>query len=182
MRALNSVDLPTFGRPTSATRSGPSSSRPRGRRLVVAGVEGCDDRVEEVAGAPAVQGAHRDRLAEPEGANSQIARSAVSSSTLFTTSRTGRPAALDEPRRREVLLGHPDGDVDHEQHEVGAVERAGGLFATTLSSSVVPAGQPAAGVDDVEGDARPLGGEDLAVPRDARAAPRRRRCDDRRAG
>ena len=58
MSWLNSVDLPTFGRPTIATRSAPSSSsvgdlarRSAARRVV-------DDAVEQVARTASVLGAH----------------------------------------------------------------------------------------------------------------------------
>ena len=68
---LNSVDLPTLGRPTMRDREDPSSvvgrlgRRASARRSARRRQRG-DDRVEQVAGAAAVQRADRIRLAEAE--------------------------------------------------------------------------------------------------------------------
>ena len=60
-KALTSEDLPTLGRPITATRTASSSSA---LRLALA--ERGDDRVEQVAGAEPVRGGDGERLAEPE--------------------------------------------------------------------------------------------------------------------
>ncbi len=103
----------------------------------------------------------------PSDTNSQAAASRPASSTLFTTSSTGRAGPSHHPGRRQVLVGHPHRHVDDEQHQVGLVHGPLGLVAH-LGLEVAPAGQPAAGVDEGEGDAVPLGVEDLAVPGDPR--------------
>ncbi len=112
---LNSVDLPTLGRPTRATRgmpwvagpvptrSGrPSSPRyPRAARRRPARAIDClggqqaDHVVEQVAGPPPVQGADRPRRPEAEGHGVPgVGLTLASESTLLTTTRTGRPERL----------------------------------------------------------------------------------------
>ena len=185
---LNSVDLPTFGRPTMATRGGGGSSAVHGcsveldvdiGRAVVRLRLGCGREpghhlVEQVTGAPSVQRAHRERLSEAEGEElpavvlpAVVVRLVDDDDHLL--------AAAPQPRGdRLVVVGHPDGAVDDEQHHVGVAD--GGLdLPADLGLELRSAGHPAAGVDDAEGDAEPIGLQRLAVARHARVV-----LDDRR--
>ena len=64
MSRLNSVDFPTFGRPTIATPGIVGSLGALGFDFLVGEV--LDDRVEEVTGAEAMERGQRERLPEPE--------------------------------------------------------------------------------------------------------------------
>ena len=151
-----------LGASASPSTSAPSSARPLG------GGNSDDHDVEQVAGAPAVQGADRVRLAEPEGEELPALVLAAVVVGLVGDDDDLVVAAAQPAGDDLVVVGHPDGAVDDEQHDVGVAH--GGLdLAADLGLEVGAAGHPAAGVDDAERHAEPLGLERLAVAGDARA-------------
>ena len=100
------------------------------------------------------------------------------SSTLLATSTTGLPERRSSLTTALVVVGGADGGVDDEEHDVGEVDRDLGL----LGDPQVDArgvDLPAAGVDERELAAGPLGVVGDPVAGDARARPRRRPRDGR---
>ena len=123
-----------------------------GRRLGQRG----EDGVEQVAGAAAVQRGDDVRLAEPEVP--QRVRLGLGAGVVDLVGgehdRLLRPAQdLDDGL---VGVGDADGRVDDEQHGVGQADRDLGLGGDPLGQAA-GVGVPAAGVDDGERAARPVG-------------------------
>ena len=118
MIRLNSVDLPTLGRPTMATE-GADLARFATSSLRRAGLGGQPGHhlVEQVPGAPTVQGAHRERVAQAqpgEGPGVGVAAVAVD----LVGDHQGRPVQPPQQVGHPgVLLGDPDGGVDDEQDD-----------------------------------------------------------------
>ena len=107
---LKSVDLPTLGRPMMATRGvdpGPgggsaaassSARRHRGRQQV-------DHGIEQVAGAPSVQGADREGIPDPEGDELPGRRLPVGVVDLVDHQPYRGAGLADELGRGQVLVG-----------------------------------------------------------------------------
>ena len=183
---LNSVLLPTFGRPTMATRGGRGSSgdprlvagcrrrrRRRAHRRDRPGRRSTTTSSRSPARRPcsALTGYGSPR---PSARNSHRSSSRRSLSALLATTSTSC-----SPRRSQSAIASsssviPTDAVDDEQHEVGAAHRGLDL-AADLGLEVAAARHPAAGVDDAERHAEPLGLQLLAVAGDPRAV-----LDDRR--
>ena len=164
--------LPTLGRPTMATPGTAGHDRaPRRRRrrspARALGEEG-DELVEHVAGAAAVEGADRVGLAQAEGQELPRLVLAAVVVGLVGHEEHGLAGPAQPLGDGGVLLGDPDGGVDEEQHGVGAPHALLHL-AAHLGLEVGAARHPAAGVDEQEGHAQPLGLDLLAVPGDAGA-------------
>ena len=145
---LNSVDLPTFGRPTIATENGrgPAGS---GSGSGAAGGSTADQRVEEIATPPPVDGGDRVGITETElgeGPDLELAPVVVG---LVGHEQHRRVGALEDASDLRVLLGRADGHVDHVHHDVGLTDRAFGLEAHLLRERLV-GGDPPAGVDEHE--------------------------------
>ncbi len=150
---LSSEDLPTLGLPTMATRRGPPSS-PR-RSGGVSGQRG-EDRVEHVAGAAAVQ--RRDRVGLPQPEVPQPEGLGLGALVVDLVGGqhdrlAGLAQHLDDGL---VVVGDPDGGVHHEEHRVGDLHRDLGL-GPDAQGEALRVGVPAAGVDDGEGAAVPVG-------------------------
>ena len=131
---LKSVDLPTFGRPTMATRgsrigalgqAGLASAPARPCRPPSLGDgSAADDLVEEVTGAPPVQGADRERVAHPQRDELPGGRLPVLVVDLVHDQAHRRAGRCRMTlAAAQVLLGDPVVDVDHHQHDVGLGER-----------------------------------------------------------
>ena len=148
---LSSEDLPTLGLPTIATRRGPPTPL-EGllRRLRQRGQDG----VQHVAGAAAVQGGDRVRLAEAEVP--QAVRLGLGARVVDLVGRQDdRLLGLAQDADDGLVgVGDADGRVDDEEHGVGEPDRDLGLGADPLGEAP-GVGVPAAGVDD---------GERAAVP------------------
>ena len=129
MSRLNSVDLPTLGRPTMATdedlrparRRRPSSAR---RPSALGGQARSTQLVEQVAGAAAVQRADRDGLAEAEAPGSPRRRPPGWRRRPCWPRRSTGMSRPPQQRRRPgvVLVVTPTVDVDDEEHGVGVVD------------------------------------------------------------
>ena len=157
--------------PASAARS---SSASLGREVL-------DDRVEQVAGRPAVQRAHRVRVAEAE--RQELPRRALVAGVVDLVGHEQRRAVS----RRRTAAARSSSSVtpttaSTTNSTTSASRIARSLWALTLASSASPDGQPAAGVDEQEAPAVPVGLDLLAVAGDARAAPRRSPRAGRRCG
>ena len=156
-------DLPTLGRPMSATRRGPASAcRSRG-----ASGSASSAMVEHVAAAAAVHGGDHDRLAEPERPQRQRVGLALGVVHLVGDEhdRLARPA--QHPGDRLVLVGGADPGVHHEQHRVGEADRDLRLLGH-LGGQALRLGQPAAGVHQGELPAAPVGVVGHPVPGNTR--------------
>ena len=87
---MTSEDLPTFGRPITATAH---EARPPARAAPAPALgQELGEPVEQVAGAAPVGGRDRDRLAEAEPVELGDRGSSAGPSTLFATTTTGRSA------------------------------------------------------------------------------------------
>ena len=165
---LAHVGPPDDGHPWRAT--GPGAGRRRRRLLLLLGRQGrrqeVDHGVEEVAGAPPVQGADREGIAHPEGDELPGGRLPVGVVDLVHHQADRWAGPADDLGCGQVLVGHPGGHVDHQEHHVGLGQGPFGLLAH-LGVERVASGQPAAGVHDGEGHADPLGRQHLAVAGDA---------------
>ena len=171
---LNRVDLPTLGRPTSATDTvrGSSGSAPAPVALdiravlVLLGRRGQlgEHLVEQVAGAAAVQRGDRERLAEAEAHQLPDHRFATGVVDLVGDDDHGGVASTQQVGHPGIEIGHPGGDVEDQQHDVGLGDRRLGL-ARHLGVELVAAAHPAAGVDEAERASEPLRLHLLAVPR-----------------
>ena len=150
---LSSEDLPTLGLPTMATRRGPPTSP-----YDSSGVSGSAFRhgVEHVAGAAAVQRGDRPRLAEAEVPQAVGLRLGAGVVDLVGDQHDGLARRAQDLHDRLVGVGDADGGVDHEQHRVGDVDGHLGLGGDPLGEAA-GVGVPAAGVDDGERAAVPVG-------------------------
>ena len=139
---LSRLDLPTFGRPISATRRGPPPPRLGGR-----GRQGGEHGVEQVAAAPPVQAADRIRLPKPE--RPQLGRVGLGALVVDLGDREhDRPVgAAQGAGHHQVGVGGAGAAVDDEQHEIGGGHRPFGLRG---HHGLQPARVrfPAAGVDE----------------------------------
>ena len=113
-----------------------------------------------------MQGADRVRLTEPERKElPALVLPAVVVGFVGDDDHLA-PVATQPAGDRLVLVGHPDGRIDHEQHNVGATN--GRLhLAAHLDLEIAAGRRPAARVDHPERHAEPLGLELLAVAGDA---------------
>ena len=125
-----------------------------------------EDLVEQVAGAAAVQRRDRERLAEaerPQGRGVGLAGHAVD---LVGGEHDGLAGPAQQPDDGLVGVGGAHGRVDDEDHRVGGLDGVLGLGGDggVEAEDVL---LPAAGVDDLEAAARPLGLVGDAVTGDA---------------
>ena len=125
-----------------------------------------DDLVEEVAGPPAVQRGDGMGLPDAEGEELPTIVLTLVVVGLVHPEQHGLPGAAQPGGDRVVVLGDPDAGVDEEDDQVGAPHGLLHLPADLLVE-VAARRQPTPGVDEQEGDAEPLGLDDLAVPGDA---------------
>ena len=146
---LNSVDLPTFGRPTIATPGigGPSSldllgaARPRGSSSTSS-----SSRSPVPRPCSAVTGNGSPR---PSDTNSQMSPRRDSLSTLFATSSTGRFARRSHSATFASSSVTPT-VASTTRSTASASRTARSICALTFSSSVGPAREPTTRVDDAE--------------------------------
>ena len=137
--------------------------------LVVLGQQ-LDEAVEQVAGAEALGGGDRERLAEPEAVEVVRERRGRSGeSILFAATTTGRL-----PRRRMSAIScvagaHAGAGVDDEQRDLGVGQRGARLVLDRDRQRILVLEVHAAGVDQREAAPVPVGRELLAVARDAGA-------------
>ena len=188
MRRLNSVDLPTLGRPTRATEKTLSPPNRSSRRRRRARRRRRSSPVPSSSAVPGVRWlgstAHRSSSRSPvprpcraltgwgsprpRPTNSHTSGSRLVSSTLLTASEHGHVDAAQQVGHPGVLLGDAHHGVDHHDHDLGLTDGPLALLAD-LGVELAAAGQPTAGVDQHEGLALPLGLDLLAVAGDARA-------------
>ena len=177
MSRLNSVDLPTFGRPTSATEKmrsllvglvlGVVAVLVVGRPARAAGSTSTSRSSTSPAPRPcsALIG---ERVAEAERQRLPDQALAVGVVDLVDDEQhlaAGQVAHdLGHPA---VLLGDPGDGVDHDEHDVGLADGLLALAAHLVVERRRRFGHPAAGVDEREGHALPLGVDLLAVAGDA---------------
>ena len=151
---FSSEDLPTLGLPTIAIRRGPPTSLERlGRRLG----QRSEDGVEHVARAAAVQRGDRVRLAQPEVPQPVGLGLGALVVDLVGGEHDGLAGLAQDLHHGLVGVGDADRRVDDEQHGVGERRprsRPGRAIALGEAAGV---GVPAAGVDDGEGAAVPVG-------------------------
>ena len=127
-----------------------------------------DQRVEEIAGALAVQRTHRERLAEtqphelPDGG---LVRGVVD---LVGDHEDRRIEPTKEQRHPFVLGRDADGRIDDEQDDFGLLHCLFGLLGNLVVERIA-IGHPAARVEEGEVIAEPFGINRLAVARDAGA-------------
>ncbi len=166
MRRLNSVDLPDVRPAHDGDREDLLGvGLGLGLDLGELGQEG-HEVVEHVAGAAAVQRADRVGVAEAEAHELPGRRVAVGVVDLVGDEQDRSAVAAQQVGDAAVLLGDADGDVDDEEDDVGLEDRLLAL-GRHLGVEGVAAGHPAAGVDEPELAALPLGRDLLAVAGDA---------------
>lgn len=130
---------------------------PHGAEGLGGGVgEGLEDLVEQVAGAPAVQRGHRVRLAETEGPEHGGVGLGGGAVDLVGREHDGLPRAAQQLHDGLVRVGGADGGVHDEDDRVGGLDGELGLGGDggVDTEDVL---LPAAGVDDLEAAACPLG-------------------------
>ena len=163
-KALTRLDLPTFGRPITASRtmssSSSASSSSSGTQL--------DEAVEQVAGAEPLRGGDRQRLAEAEAVEVGDEREVVRRVDLVRGDDDRQLPAAQDLRDLLVARPHPRARVDHEQRDLGVGDRLARLVLDRDGQRVLVVEVDAAGVDQRAAAAVPLGRELLAVARDAR--------------
>ena len=170
-RRLNSVDLPTFGRPTIAIEKMPSSVRsstaPRG-----SGGQRVDEGVEQVAAPPPVDGRHRVRGAEAEPGEAPRSRSRGARRRPCWP--RGAPGCSLRWRMRATCASSsvmPTLTSTTRRITSASATARSACALTWRASGAAPSPevgqQPAAGVDDGERAAVPVGLEHLAVAGDA---------------
>ncbi len=170
--------MPTFGRPRMATAisSVPSST---GRPPPSTASSRSTSRVEQLAGAAAVQRRDRDRLAQPEPVQVERRR-LVGGVVDLVRDHDHRPVRAAQDlgdllvARREAGAG-----VDHDRDHVGLLDGPPRLGRDLRLHGRVVADVDAAGVDQDERAPAPVAGHLVAVARHARAlvddrVPRRR--------
>ena len=158
--AFRSDDLPTFGRPRIATRIASSPTIPSSRPGSCATTSSSRSpvpwpwRAESGTGSPS-----------PSRWNSTASRSRRGSSILFASTITGLP----ETRRIVASSSSPGRDpgpsVDDEEDEIGLADRRLRLLGDVAPERAGVGLVDAAGVDQPEGDAVPVGEQLLAVAR-----------------
>ena len=162
---LSRLDLPTFGRPSSATRRGP----PRGVGAADRGDLGqhVEDGVEQVAAAPAVQRGDRVRLAEPEGP--QHRGVGLGARRRRPCWRRGRPACRSGAAARTTASSVSVAPTVASTTNSTTSARSTAISACSATRRWMPLGValPAAGVDEGEPAAGPLGVVRDAVAGDA---------------
>ena len=162
---FTSDDLPTFGRPISASRTGVSSSSSDSRLRQPLG-----DQVEQVAGAEALRGRHGQRIAEAEPVELGRHPGLPEVVDLVGHHQHRQRAAAQLRGQLGVAGPQPGARVHHQHAQVGVGERGARLVAHRLRQDVVVGDVHAAGVDERELHAVPVGVDLLAVARDARPA------------
>ena len=127
-----------------------------------------DDRVQEVAGAVAVDRGDRDRVAEPEAVELERLRLGAGLIDLVRDQEDRLARAAQD--RGQLLVAGRDARprVDDEEDEVGLGDRAARLLGDLLRQRRRVGHVHAAGVHEQEAPARPLADELLAVACDAR--------------
>ena len=171
---FTSEDLPTFGRPISASRRRRPPPRPPSLGQAL------DDQVEQVAGAEPLGGRDRQRVAEAEPV--ELGRQARSGAGVvdLVGGHDHRHAAAAQLARQLGVAGPQAGaGVHHEHGQVGVGQRGAGLArgsASAISSSSARSTPPVS--TSVKRAPVPVGLHLLAVARDARPAraPRSRAC------
>ena len=123
--AFRRLDLPTFGRPRIATRiaSSPTSCRPLPGSIV-------DDRVEQVAGAVAVQG--RERASGRRGRAGGTRARARPAPGRRSCSRAGAPACA--PRRRIAASSSSPGVIPARASTTNRTRSASAIAARACSA------------------------------------------------
>ena len=164
-KAFTSEDLPTFGRPMTASRTRSSSSAVD--RLV--GRKQLDEPVEQVAGAEALRGRDGHRVAEPEPVEVVREREVARRVDLVRDEHDGHVAAAQEVGDLLVARPHAGTRVDDEHRDLRVGQRGARLVLDRDGERVLVVEVHAAGVDQRERAPVPVGLELLAVARDARA-------------
>ena len=161
-RALSSDDLPTLGRPRIATRIASSPTCDR----ALAG-EQVDDAVEQVAGAVAVQGGERERVAEAELV--ELDRLEVLARVVDLVREHDHRLLRGPQGDRQLLVARRDPvpGVDDEEDEVGLRDRRARLLRDLGAERVGGEVVDAARVDQEEVLAVPVREQLLAVAGDA---------------
>ena len=174
-RALADVGAADDG--DARRRRGRRASTARGESSTIdADLVGCssstggkqgDDLVEQVAGAAAVQRADRIRIAEAERQELPAVVLAAVVVGLVGDQQHGRLDPSQPDGQRLVVVGDARSSASTTNSTTSAVVDGRLDLAADLRVEVVAAGQPAAGVDEQERDAEPLGLGLLAVAGDA---------------
>ena len=131
--------------------------------------QGLDDEVEKVAGAVAVGGRDGHRLAAAQGVEvPQVLVVAGGVVLLVHTQEDGLVDLAHDAGDLLVLVGDANGTVDQEDDDVGLLAGDEGLLADARRKDVLGFdGLDAAGVDELEGAAVPVGVVVRAVAGDA---------------
>ena len=163
-RRFTSVDLPTFGRPTTATR-GPSSSA----SASISGSDGelREDRVHQRRDALAVRGGDRVRRAEPEFVELRGRDRGVQPLGLVRDEPDARARLPQLPGDPAILRRHALARVGEEDDRVGLGDRRRRLLRHLAEQSVSRHRLEPAGIDDV---VRPVPEPAVAVVPVAREA------------
>ena len=143
-RALTRDDLPTFGRPTtaSAISSRASEASPVSARQPPA------DRVLQVVDAGAVLGGHAVDLGKSERPRLGLPFQPLATVDLVRDDDALAAGFADDARRRPVAGQDPRRRIDDEQHEVRLPDRRDGLLADGRGDFFAPLGIVAAGVHE----------------------------------
>ena len=133
--------------------------------LVVLGQQ-LDEAVEQVAGAQALRGGDRHRLAEAEPVRLDGERDVLDAVDLVRGDDDGHPRAAQQVG--ELVVAGPQAGlgVEDEQRDLRVGERGLGLVADRAGDRVGVLVVHAAGVDQREAPAVPLRGDLLAIARD----------------
>ena len=162
-KALSRLDLPTFGRPRMATRiaSSPTSCGPLPGSMITTASSRSPVPwpcwAESGTGSPS-----------PSRWNSKASASWSGSSILFASRITGLRALAEDRRELLVARRDPGARVDDEQDQVGLCDRGVRLIGDRARDRRLVGDVDAAGVDQPEALAVPVGDELLAVAGDTR--------------
>ena len=126
-----------------------------------------DHFVEQVTGAPTVQRADRQWIAETERHELPTITLAAVVVDLVGHEEHRRLDLAQPHRNRFVVVGQADGTVDHEHHEICCANRCLDLTAD-LGVEFAAGRQPATRIDHQERPAEPFGLDLFAVAGDAR--------------
>src|SRR5579884_2217742 len=158
--ALTSEDLPTFGRPRNATRSGSAASASAPGGAPTLGRTATISSRSSPTPRPWVAEAERVEL---------VGLGSLGGGIDLVRHEQHRPAPrAEQPGDLPVLRGEPRARVDHEQHDVGLVDRPLRLPADQAGERLAGARHQPAGVDERELPARPLARRFEPVAGDAR--------------